>query len=140
MANYFANNCAWKINGEPLCKEGFIDIDSGGAELGQACDKEDCKNGTCFQPDDKTPEKCMYVLMPNEKGCNTKSFTTCTRGLTCVDDYCVFPNQKPPTPPKEPEKNTENPNDKFDKMVLYAFAASIFVLIIIMLIMLALGL
>lgn len=135
MATFSPIQLPWLITGETE-KERFIDIDSGGAELGQSCAKEDCKEGTCFQADDNAEEKCMYVLMPNEKGCSSKHFNTCTQGLICVDDTCVFPNQKPPSTPTSVPTND---NEKFDKFVMYSFMVSILVLILIMLILVALG-
>lgn len=138
MATFSPNNIAWLINGEPRRKEGYIDIDAGGAELGQSCANEDCKQGTCFQENDKAEEKCMYVKMSNEKGCSSQRFTTCTQGLKCVDDFCVFPNKKPPAQPKE-ETTSKDENEKFDKLVLYSFMIGIFVLILLMLLLLILG-
>lgn len=140
MATFSSTHSAWKITGEPRQKESFIDIDSGGAELGQSCANEDCKKGTCFQADDKAEEKCMYVLMQNERGCSSKMHTTCTQGLKCVDDVCVFPNQKPAsllTPPQH--DNSQEANEKFDRLVLYSFMISILALIVVMLILLAIG-
>lgn len=145
MASISPNNISWLLNGQSRHKEGFIDIDAGGAELGQSCADQDCKQGTCFQANDKADEKCMYVLMQNEKGCTSKQFSTCTQGLTCVNDVCVFPNQKPPTEPttttpKKEEVASQADNERFDKLVLYSFMIGILLMIIIMFILFALGL
>ena len=133
MALYSSQLCPWTANGETACKEHFIDIDSGGAKLGESCAKEDCIQGTCFRAFDEKDGTCRHVLMAGDKGCK-KSNHVCTNGLYCYDNVC---RQKLPSSKYDiiSDDKTKNNDFKTYMYILYVFIAVMILLLLIMIFM-----
>lgn len=137
MALFSAKLCPWTTTGDSVCsREGYIDIDAGGARLGQSCANEDCIEGTCFRAKNEKDGTCRRVLFEGDKGCVRTNYV-CTQGLQCYDDVCL----------KEPSSSTntkattdETPKSQDTNLytyVLYGFIAIMVILLVIMIILMA---
>jgi hypothetical protein len=136
MATFSSNLCPWTTTGDSACNvEQFIDIDAGGARLGQSCAKEDCIEGTCFRAKDEKDGTCRRVLFPGDKGCDRANYV-CTTGLQCYDDVCL---QTLPGKQTSSTSTAQAPDNsiKTYTYVLYGFIAIMLILFIIMMVSMA---
>ncbi len=113
-----------------------MNIDAGGARLGQSCANEDCIEGTCFRAKNETDGVCRRVLFEGDKGCVRNNYV-CTQGLQCYDDVCLKDPQSSTTTNTSTDEPTKTPATAFYIYILYGFIAVMFILLVIMGILMA---